>query len=135
MVELVDKTQMLIAQTPLRSRVQMAQNLTPQGHLPGAGRIQAAQQMQQGAFAGTGSPHNRHRLPGPDLKIYALQNRHIQPPLLEPFAQGPAFQQDRGACWAAHRRRARGLNLGLVLRLALRLAFYWLIHSAKPPLD
>ena len=43
------------------------------GHAPGARRVQAQEQLEQGALAGTAAADERHRLPDGQVQVHVAQ--------------------------------------------------------------
>ena len=92
MVELVHKTQVLVAQSPLLLCTLNPESVAQQLDLTGTGCIQAAKQVQQRALARPRRPHNRQRLATVHLQVHLLQHRHIQAPFLKPLGQTTGLQ-------------------------------------------
>jgi hypothetical protein len=61
-----------------------------QVHTSAGGRIQAAQQVQQRAFARAGRTHDGQRFAPVHLQIHTLQHRDIEPPLGKTLGQALA---------------------------------------------
>jgi hypothetical protein len=92
MVELVDKAEVAVAPLALLGGTQGRQQLPFELHRALGGRIQPAQQMQQGAFARTRGAHDGQGLSSVDLQIDALQHGHVQTPFGEALGQALGLQ-------------------------------------------
>lgn len=86
-VELVDKTEVAVAPLALLGRAQGRQQLPLELHRALAGRVQAAQQMQQSAFARAGGAHDGECFARVHGQVHALQHGHIQAPFGEALGQ------------------------------------------------
>jgi hypothetical protein len=76
-MELEDEADVTVAESgPGVAREQMKRFALNQ-QVPGIRRFQCAQQVQERAFASTGCPHNRHRIPGFRLKIKPLEDFEV----------------------------------------------------------
>ena len=64
MVKLINETQRAVTQQAALFFIQRRQLLARQPHAAGAGRIQTAQHIEQGALARAGAADNRHALAG-----------------------------------------------------------------------
>ena len=73
-VELVHKTQVLVAQSPLLLCTLNPESVAQQLDLTGTGCIQAAKQVQERALARPRRPHNRQRLATVHLQVHLLQH-------------------------------------------------------------
>ena len=93
-VELVDETQVPVAQIALHAGAQLRQVLAHQLHAAAGGRIERAQQVQQGALAGTRGADDGQRLAGVHLQVDALQHRHVEPAFGETLGQALRLQHD-----------------------------------------
>jgi len=82
-MELVNKADVLVAQVAQGLGAQARQGLAHDMHLTLRGRIQTAQQMQQGAFARARGAHNGDCLASLHRQVYRLQNADIQGALFE----------------------------------------------------
>ena len=91
-VELVDKTQVAVAHVALSRGAQARQVLAFELYLPAARRVQAAQKVQQGAFARARGAHDGQGLPRFDAQVHALQDGHVQAAFGEPFGQAVRLQ-------------------------------------------
>ena len=78
MMELVDKTQVLVAQTPLLRGRQGRQLLPHQRDMAGTGGIETTEQVQQGALARARCPQQRHGLPPTDDEVDTLEHAHVE---------------------------------------------------------
>jgi hypothetical protein len=77
-VKLIHKTQVRIAQPANGCRVHVRQGLAHPLHAALAGRVQTAQQVQQGAFARTRSAHDGQRVTSVHLQVDIAQHGHVQ---------------------------------------------------------
>ena len=106
-VELIDKTQVLVAQITLLRRRQLRQVLAMQVHAARGGRVQRAQQVQERALARARGADDGQRLARAHFQVHALQHGHVQAPLGEALGEAPGLQHDlvfeailaSSACW------------------------------------
>jgi len=92
MMELINKTQVQVAQTTLLGARQARQVLPHEPDLTAGRRIEPAEQVQQSALARTRSADDGQGLPGTDLQIHALQHLHVQRAFHKPFGQALGLQ-------------------------------------------
>ena len=92
-MKLVDKTQVRIAQATLRSGIQIGQRLPAQRHATAAGRVQAAQEVQERAFTRARGADDGHRIATLHLQVNAAQHGDVQAPFGKALGQAGASQQ------------------------------------------
>ena len=95
-VELVDETQLVIAQLPpgrFRKRIQA---LAGHGHPAGIGLIQPAQQVQQRALARARGPNDGHHLAGRHGEVDVLQDGELACALVVVLPEPLALQHGLG---------------------------------------
>ena len=75
--------------------VQPAGALSPEMHLPAAGREEPGQDVQQGALAAPARPHDGHELPFANIEVHVGHRMDDGPPREEPLADLPDGQRRR----------------------------------------
>ena len=120
-VELVDETQVPVAQPALFRGVQAGHLLPHQLHRARGRRVQPAQQVTQRALARTRGADDGERLAGMHLEVHAAQHLHVQPALAEALGEPLAGEHDAGVRLHGRERRIGRCRGGHV------------IHSAAPP--
>ena len=103
-VELVHKAQVLVAPLALFARVHAVQIAPQLHHLAGTGRVQAAQQVQQRAFARAAGTDDGQRLARMHLDVHTLQHLHLHRAVVKAFGQALGGQND-GVCFVIHSAR------------------------------
>ena len=111
MVELVDEAQRAVAHAAALGLRKLYERRALHPHFAGSRRVEAAEQMQERALAGTGRADDGDALALDHCQVDAEQHRDLERPAAIGLLQSPAFQH------------------GLV-RGERRL-----IHSAAPPQD
>ena len=97
MVELVNKTQVLVAQAPLCRSVLLRQVLPLQADRATGRCVEPTEQMQQRAFSGTRCADDGQRLAGMHIEVNALQHGDIEPAFGETLGQATRTQDDFAA--------------------------------------
>lgn len=93
MVELIDEAQLAVAQLGLGRRRHGVQRFALENHLARGRRVQPAQQVQQGALAGTRAADDRHHLALLHGKADIAQHIGVQIAFLIGLAQVVTLQQ------------------------------------------
>ncbi len=93
-VKLVDKAQVRIAQAALFGRAQTGQGRAHERHFAAGGRIEPAQEVQQGALARARGADDGHRLAGMHLQVDAAQHFDIEPAFGEALGQALGPEHD-----------------------------------------
>ena len=95
-MELVDETQLVVAQLPPGRFRQGIQALSCHGHPAGVGLIQPAQQVQQRALARARGPDDGHHLAGRHGEVDLLQDGELACALVVVLPEPLALQHGLG---------------------------------------
>jgi len=82
-MELVNETDMFVAQMTALGIAELAQTLAAHQHLATGRRIEPAEQMQQSALAAARGTDDGHLLTRIDIQIHASQHLDLEAVLLE----------------------------------------------------